>query len=614
MYHLKIRNGVEKITATDHENYHFSHWSNGSTANPDTITLVGDSVVTAYFWSFSALSADRHKGEVYHSKIGYHLEKIVATAYSYYHFAHWSNGSTANPDTISIVGDSTVTAYFISLTTASADVAKGSVAHSKIDNCLEKITATANENYHFSHWSNGSTANPDTISIVGDSTVTAYFISLTTASADVAKGSVAHSKIDNCLEKITATANENYHFSHWSNGSTANPDTITLVGDSSVTAYFARNTYTLSANVSDASLGSVSFPNGDTVLYLDTIMVIAHPTAHYHVDHWSGDNIIDSSDNKDTIRVKMTGNGSVNCYFAIDRHTVAVATSDIVRGMVSASGSEFEYGEPCTVEATAYTGYTFKCWSNGVTANPYIFAVLDNVNLTAIFLASGEETFTVTATSADQQMGSATANGFSSATVMSGETVTLVANANEGYHFVRWNDNNTDATRTITVTSDMSFTAYFEADFIAPGEESFTVTAASADPQMGSATANGFPSATVMNGETVTLTATANNGYHFVRWNDNNTNATRTITVTSDMSFTAYFEADESPTEGIGDIQAEDVKVYARNGHIVVQGAEGEMVRVFDIVGRPVKGQELKPGVYIVKIGLRPAKKMVFMR
>ncbi|MBO4382417.1 MAG: leucine-rich repeat domain-containing protein [Bacteroidales bacterium] len=38
---------------------------------------------------------------------------------------------------------------------------------------------------------------------------------------------------------IQATANDGYRFSHWSNGDTVNPDTLHLVGDSSVTAIFA---------------------------------------------------------------------------------------------------------------------------------------------------------------------------------------------------------------------------------------------------------------------------------------------------------------------------------------------------------------------------------------
>ena len=114
----------------------------------------------------------------------------------------------------------------------------------------------------------------------------------------------------------------------------------------------------------------------------------------------------------------------------------------------------------------AYTGYTFQGWSDGQTVNPYTFAVKENVELTAIFLTPGELTYTVSVSVNDPAMGSATVNGNSTASVMSGTEVTLAATPNAGYHFVRWNDNNTDNPRTVTVTADMSFTAYFESDGI----------------------------------------------------------------------------------------------------------------------------------------------------
>lgn len=41
---------------------------------------------------------------------------------------------------------------------------------------------------------------------------------------------------------------------------------------------------------------------------------------------------------------------------------------------------------------------------------------------------------------------------------------------------------------------------------------------------------------------TVTLTAVPNKGYHFVRWHDGNTNASRTETITEECEFIAYFE------------------------------------------------------------------------
>lgn len=44
------------------------------------------------------------------------------------------------------------------------------------------------------------------------------------------------------------------------------------------------------------------------------------------------------------------------------------------------------------------------------------------------------------------------------------------------------------------------------------------------------------------NGTTATLTATPNAGYVFKQWSDGNTNATRTITVTANATYTAEFE------------------------------------------------------------------------
>ncbi len=43
-------------------------------------------------------------------------------------------------------------------------------------------------------------------------------------------------------------------------------------------------------------------------------------------------------------------------------------------------------------------------------------------------------------------------------------------------------------------------------------------------------------------GATATLKATPNSGYRFVKWSDGNTSATRTITVTKDVTYTAIFE------------------------------------------------------------------------
>lgn len=61
----------------------------------------------------------------------------------------------------------------------------------------------------------------------------------------------------------------------------------------------------------------------------------------------------------------------------------------------------------------------------------------------------------------------------------------------------------------------------------------------------GTATGGGID--TFRYGDTTTIKATANAGYKFVKWNDGDTNATRTVTVTGDATYIAYFE--EKPPE-----------------------------------------------------------------
>ena len=74
--------------------------------------------------------------------------------------------------------------------------------------------------------------------------------------------------------------------------------------------------------------------------------------------------------------------------------------------------------------------------------------------------------------------------------------------------------------------------------------QSHTLTVVSANPEMGTATGGG----TYPHGSTVTITATANTGYHFTQWNDGNTNASRAVTVTADATYTAYFAVNEPDT------------------------------------------------------------------
>ena len=70
----------------------------------------------------------------------------------------------------------------------------------------------------------------------------------------------------------------------------------------------------------------------------------------------------------------------------------------------------------------------------------------------------------------------------------------------------------------------------------------YTLTVTSADSQMGSVTGGGEYEA----GTQATVTAVANSGYQFKQWSDGNTSATRSVTVNSNLTLTATFEAESS--------------------------------------------------------------------
>lgn len=62
---------------------------------------------------------------------------------------------------------------------------------------------------------------------------------------------------------------------------------------------------------------------------------------------------------------------------------------------------------------------------------------------------------------------------------------------------------------------------------------------------------------------------------------------------------------------GITENNLPEVTIRVANSRIIVEGAEGGTVSVFDITGRRVRNESLPAGVYLVQVGDRPAQKVV---
>lgn len=101
--------------------------------------------------------------------------------------------------------------------------------------------------------------------------------------------------------------------------------------------------------------------------------------------------------------------------------------------------------------------------------------------------------------------------------------------------------------------------------------KSFTITVKSNNDAWGTVSGGG----TFNSGATTTLKATANEGYEFEKWNDGNTEPSRTITVTADETWTAYFKEQPAPPAGSTKVMFNNSTWEAANMSAVDKSSQG---------------------------------------
>ena len=342
---------------------------------------------------------------------------------------------------------------------------------------------------------------------------------------------------DVCGTTITASANNGYHFVQWSDGNTSNPRALTLTSDTSLTAMFAPNQYTITCSATSG--GTVT--GGGTVDYLDSITLTATPNMGYAFTKWRTWTVSTYEDysTDNPLTVEVTENMTYYATFERIVCNVAAVSSDSTMGYTIGSGTVY-YGNNIQLQAYANTGYRFVGWSDGVIASSRSVYVTSDVTLTAIFEPIPQYVLSLGVN--NSLMGSVSGGG----TFYEGTTVTFSATANTGYRFVGWSDGIYAVTRSITLTDDTVISANFE--YI-----DYAVRAQSGNALRG--TVEG--SDTVHYGETVTLTATAYEHYVFQYWQTAGGEIfgqnPLVLTVTSNGIYTAVFAAEQHSVQVLTD-------------------------------------------------------------
>jgi len=188
---------------------------------------------------------------------------------------------------------------------------------------------------------------------------------------------------------LTATAEAGWTFTGWSGdlSSTDNPATFAIVGNTSISATFAQDEYTLTVDTDGD--GSVTVePDQATYLYGEMVTLTATAEAGWTFTDWSGD--LSSADNPATFAI--VGNISISATFAQNHY--ALTANVVGHGSVTVDpAGPYTYGQVVTLTAMADPGWSFDGWSGDFvgSAQSVTTTMTCNKAVTATFVLEAEE-------------------------------------------------------------------------------------------------------------------------------------------------------------------------------------------------------------------------------
>ncbi|MBN1320831.1 MAG: S-layer homology domain-containing protein [Thermoleophilia bacterium] len=412
---------------------------------------------------------------------------LTATAATGSVFMGWSGDASGdtNPLTVTMNSNKTIVATFNAGTaqyalSTSVPEGGGTVAKSP-DQALYPsgssvvLTAVPTAGRVFTGWTGDAsgTTNPLTVVMNSHKSIAAHFATAYTLSTSVnpaGKGTIAKSPDKSAYTAgetvtLTATPTSGYVFHHWGGGvtGTANPTTVTMNANKTVTAFFVpAPTYTLTINISGGGTSTVTkSPNKTSYTSGETVTLTANPAAGYKFSYWSGD-LIGVTNPKSLV---MDANKTVYAHFeALPTYSLSLYYVGGGASRVDRSPQKTKYyeGETVTLTANPARGYKFSYWSGDLigVSNPKSLVMDSDKSVYAHFEALAVRTLTINI----YGEGSVVRNPIG--TLYDGDTVTLWADPDPGWHFVRWWGSiaGTSNPATFTMNANKAVNVTFERD------------------------------------------------------------------------------------------------------------------------------------------------------
>ena len=542
------------IKATANTGYVFDYWLiNGvpETANPHTIVVKEDLDIEAHFL-FVEFTITLEPNPVLYGTASpmygvypHNTELTVhATPKPGFMFIEWMEEDTviagANADyTFNVLKSRHLVAMFDSAryrvttmpspgdyagTTTPADTS--GLAYQ----ALLKVTAVAKENYTFKHWMENDIpipGQPDyTFPVTKNRDLVAVFepkkYNITLGKKPSGGGEVGGGGNNlpyNSIVQIRAKANPNYDFYHWENEDeipiyTNDTTYHTVLKTERLTAVFIPKKYDIIVTPAPMGWGQ-AWDSHYGVPYNDVVTIYAQAEEGYVFDGWYENDSLLHKITPWTLTV--TGTRELEARFVKEKYNIVLKANPNKGGTVSGGGYDFNYVDVILIKAEPTDQcYSFNNWTDEkgtvIASTPtHYLTVTKSDTITANFTAiTGKISLFATPVGA----GVLTADGIvGGGNIPRCETITILAEEDGCYTFDYWTEMDTIVAETpsfeITVgENNRTFVAHFTQKRID--------VSVRANPEEGGTVSGSANS--ILCGESITLTAIPNDGYHFVNW------------------------------------------------------------------------------------------------
>ncbi len=528
--------------------------------------------------------------------------------------------------------------------------AYGSVTGAGVYNIGDSVTvsATPASSYVFNRWVDEnnvtvSSDNPYTFVAATDLTLKAIFLSssadtytITVEVNDSTMGTATGGGVyaDGDAAVLIATAFPGYRFVNWTHTtsdfgvtefSTDDTTVVTVTGNKTYTANFEASavvdTFTVTLNTTAG--GTVS-PMGSTRV-ADGTLFTATATADsgYHFVNWTNANGAAVSTNN-PYAFTVNANVTLTAHFQandpqVTYYNVIITSADTTMGTATATATgQVAENTSVTATAVALTGYRFVNWTdaNGTVVNatnPYTFTVTSDVTLVANFVANGPTPVeaTIDASEITYWVGEG-----------SNQAVVAINWADAAY---AWGVKFSAASITVQDALDIIKGTDRRFDYTLGDYGLENITFDENDIHLSGSS----PWNQKLNNEYGDgLAQNVVNG-DFVKWGEENAGTVVDSTYYENWGwyYTYVFEMTILPIwayVGIQSVDMSNVSIYSANSTIYVKGTEGQIINIYDLNGRTIvtklnatETMEIpmeETGVYLVRIGNAPAKRVIVMR